>query len=287
MEWDKIVWTNLFKHYAYCLYRSYYLLRTEGDSIQLGSLPILGRWDELPTPEKNLFDDIWHRFLNVPNIQEIIEALANTERKIKNRELELYILSIHVVLSIQIWKRYFVPGMISDFEKHQLESDPEMHRLKSEIHGLKSVIRQLEESVQLEQLISWIELADTQPEKQINSIFLEREMIDNSEKIIQQYNNRTISTEVSERGHRLLGDDFPKVYLKKLERLLLPQWYTACFTKSYHNSSVWGNYGDKHKGACLIFESVEEDDKSNNLELNQMIGEKVRIPFYKTIPSPK
>ena len=62
--------------------------------------------------------------------------------------------------------------------------------------------------------------------------------------------------------------DFPKVYVGQLDRLLWPKWYTACFTGSYHNSSVWAKYADGHKGVCLIFEAVEEDD-SNNLKLNR------------------
>ena len=53
--------------------------------------------------------------------------------------------------------------------------------------------------------------------------------------------------------------DFPKVYVEQLDRLLWDKWYTACFTESYQNSSVWATYADGHKGACLIFEAVEED----------------------------
>ena len=60
--------------------------------------------------------------------------------------------------------------------------------------------------------------------------------------------------------------DFPMVYLKEIERLLWPKWYTACFTKHYHNSSVWGHYACDHKGVCLIFES-KQINGSNGLGL--------------------
>ena len=116
-------------------------------------------------------------------------------------------------------------------------------------------------------------------EEQLNTILLERKRVDNSERIIQQYNSRTIFTEVSEKNNQLVIYDCPRIYLKELENLLWPKWYTACFTKSYHNSSVWGNYGDNHKGACLIFESIEKDQQ-NCLELNQLTSEKSgTIPF--------
>ena len=47
--------------------------------------------------------------------------------------------------------------------------------------------------------------------------------------------------------------DFPKVYVENLKNLPFHKWWTACFTKSYDNLSVWGNYADGHRGACLIF----------------------------------
>ena len=47
--------------------------------------------------------------------------------------------------------------------------------------------------------------------------------------------------------------DFPKVYAEKLKNLPFHKWWTACFTGSYDNLSVWAKYADGHKGACLIF----------------------------------
>ena len=77
--------------------------------------------------------------------------------------------------------------------------------------------------------------------------------------------------------------DFPKMYLREIERLLWPKWYTACFMKDYRNSSVWGNYRDKHKGACLIFESVKTDEP-HRLELSERAGKGLRtIPLYEVI----
>ena len=69
--------------------------------------------------------------------------------------------------------------------------------------------------------------------------------------------------------HLLL--DFPSIYIDQLRRLLWPDWYTACFVKEYHNSSLWANYGDAHKGVCLIFEADEEDGQAR-LKLKQVTG---------------
>ena len=249
---DKIVWTNFFKNYVCCLHLSYYQLRTDEDSIQLDDLPILVRWDKLPTPQKDLFDDIWRRFLNVPNIREIIDALANTKRKIRYQELGYYLRAIHLVLYVEVVKSYIA---------HQLVSESEGPRSSPAL--LKLILNSIKQDEQV------------RSEKERNTISLERERMDENERVIQQYNNRTIPMGISEQNNQLVVFDFPKVYLKELERLLWPKWYTACFVKSYHNSSVWGNYGDNHKGACLIFEAAGTD-KLNRLKLNHITDKRPR-----------
>lgn len=53
---------------------------------------------------------------------------------------------------------------------------------------------------------------------------------------------------------------FPERYLKSSELLMYPEWYTACFMGDEKSSSVWGHYGDNHKGVCLKFKSVSSGD---------------------------
>ena len=262
---DKIVWTKLFKNCVYYLHRSYYLLRTEEDFIQLDSLPILGRWDELPPPEKDLFDDIWHKFLNLPNIQEIIEALANADHKIRYREIASYLRPIQALLLQEILKSYIA---------YRLISKSEMLPLSEELSDESTVVQLTQE------ILNWIELAEeAKDEELIDDMFLDAQKKDNDGRVNQQYNSGIISSEILQKNNQLVIFDFPWVYVQQLERLLWPKWYTACFMKNYHNSSVWGNYGDNHKGACLIFEAVETD-KSNSLELNQMTCEQSRTMTF-------
>ena len=63
--------------------------------------------------------------------------------------------------------------------------------------------------------------------------------------------------------------------MKAIERLLWPNWYTACFMKDYHNSSVWGHYGDQHSGACLIFETGKTGTL-NSFSLYHMTGKEIK-----------
>ena len=249
---DKIVWTNFFKHYVFCLHRSYLLFRIAADSIELNadSIPILHCWDEpLSSQEQNLFNDIWNKFRNLPNTQEIIEALANTKRKIRYREIGYYLQGIHFILLDEIKKLHIAHGLMSESETVQQPDE-------------------LTAAASMENLLNFIGLTEAiKNEKQLEDIFLINETVYNSIKLIQQYNNRTILIGIPRKNVQLTTFDFPEVYVEQLEKLLWPKWYTACFTKSYHNSSIWAKYGDGHKGACLIFGAVETDD-SQSLELN-------------------
>ena len=65
--------------------------------------------------------------------------------------------------------------------------------------------------------------------------------------------------------------DFVSIYMRSLEKMCFLEWYTACFMSDYSNSSVWGHYGSKHSGACLIF-STEVDNERNFIKLKGING---------------
>ena len=265
---DKIVWTNFFKHFIYCLLISYLRLEKAGASEELGvdDIPILGRWDQISTPQaQRLFDDIWHKFLNLPKMPEVIEALASSKHKIRYRELECYLRSIQYGYLSQILEPSFAHELISESERQQ----------QTEV---RSYYQRIVQSIPT--LI--IQRDEVETEEKFDVTFRKIEELNNNDKIIQQLNILN-STGKLWKNRQLMILEFSKIYLNGLERLLWPNWYTACFMKDYRNSSVWGHYGDNHSGACLIFET-EKTDESHGLELSESAGKGVRtIPFYEVI----
>ena len=264
---DKIVWTNFIKHYCYCLHQNYLRLRIAGNSIKLDVdiIPIGRSWYKpFSLQDKNLFYDIWNKFHNLPNIKEIIEALANTERKIKYREIGYYLQGIHFILLDEIQKSHIEHGLMPEFQIPQLSDESST-------------------AASIENLLNLIELTKAvEDEEQLNAIFHAFEASYDNRRLELQYNSRKIPTRILAKNTQLVIVDFPKVYVEQLERLLWPKWYTACFTKSYHDSSVWGHYGDSHKGVCLIFEAVDTDD-SNQLGLNLTINDRTRTLHFREV----
>ena len=262
---DKIVWTHFFKHYIFCLNRCYLPLNItpRPRKLDVDSIPILERWDQIITPiEKNLFDDIWGRFRNLPYIREIIEALSNSRHKIRYREIVCYLRLIQTpVLLDEIRKIYVDHGIIPE----PLIPPP---------------IEESDIAVQMEQLLSFITNTEAIADERARDAILQmiEARIDDIGLTVE-YNTRTHPPEILDGMNRITMLDFPRVYVEQLDRLLWSKWYTACFTGSFHNSAVWAKYADGHKGACLIFEDVENDN-STSLKLNYKTSNSSRtIPF--------
>ena len=266
---DKIVWTNFFKHYVFCLNRSYWLLNMTGQpqKLDVDSIPILERWDQITRPiEKILFDDIWNRFCNLPYIQEIIEELSNTRRKIRYREIIFYLKSIQI------------PYLLDEIQASYID-----HKLIPVSPDFQSP-KEPSEAVEMEMLLDAIkEYADVKDEPTLDTLDVllqTMEAMSDDTMLTLQYNNRQFPAEILEDMNRIVMPDFPKIYVEQLDRLLWSKWCTACFTGSYRNSSMWAKYADGHKGVCLIFEAVE-NDHSHSLKLNYKTGNDFIIfPFH-------
>ena len=254
---DEIVWTNFFKHYIFCLNRCYLPLNITPNpgKLDVDDIPILERWDQIATPiEEILFDDIWDRFCNLPHIPEIIEALSNTRRKIRYREIVFYLKTIQTCgLLVEIQKSYNDHKLIPEHNVFQQESEDLELPMKQLLNLLKRT-----EKVEYEDAI------DFDGEN------------DNIRRTLK--NNTTSRLAELVESDLTVIYDFPKIYVEQLDRLLWEKWYTACFTESYHNSSVWAKYADGHKGACLVFKAVEEGG-SKNLKLNWGKGSRA-FPFH-------
>ena len=266
---DEIVWTNFFKHYVFCLNSCYFLLNVTQHSrrkLETADIPILERWDQIIIRiEQGLFDDIWERFCNLPHIQEIIEALANTRRKIRYREVVSHLLSIQAFGFLdEIRKSYIDHGLISGFPIPQLSKEP------SQAVGMEMLLNGIKQSEEYEN------------EHALDAVYHSTSERHDDIRLTVEYNTRTHPPEILGGMNRITMLDFPKLYVEQLDRLLWSKWYTACFTGSFHNSSVWAKYADGHKGACLIFADVENDN-STSLKLNYKTSNSSRTILFREV----
>ena len=172
---DKVVWTNFFKNYVYCLNASYPLHRTIFDSIELDvdKLPIEGCWNRLLTPQGQRFDSVWYRFHNLPKVRQMIEALANTNRKIRYRELEYYLRLIQQIIVVLIISLGFAHQFVPEFTKQQLTAE------------ISNVVEESLEFI----LIALVLFEKAKTDEKINTFLREKEELLNNERINRQLEN--------------------------------------------------------------------------------------------------
>ena len=65
---------------------------------------------------------------------------------------------------------------------------------------------------------------------------------------------------------------FPSMYVDAFLRdLNFPPWRVACFSGSCVNSSMWGMYGDEHRGAALVFRT-EKNNLGESFHVKGVVG---------------
>jgi len=61
---------------------------------------------------------------------------------------------------------------------------------------------------------------------------------------------------------RFLLYTFPERYVESvIDGLVYPRWHTVCFSGNCTDASMWGVYGDEHRGVALVFRPQTEDGR--------------------------
>ena len=253
---DHIVWSNLFKNYVHCMSWSCINALAFGNEYNLKPkhIPIRERWDTEPTPQAvELFEDVWANVSEECELQSLARSIAELEysgikHKVRRAELLFYLQSIHRNALRAIQNVLVTRGYMTQSQQITVDTSRQTLLTKINYFELVKQVPQLDAST-CEPLFSAIEE-------------LSQGMV---------LRHRFAPQEVWRRNGKFLVIDFPSIYVGQLHRLLWPEWYTACFVKEYHNSSMWAKYGDSHRGACLIFEADEEGEHTR-LKLKRITG---------------
>lgn len=249
---DIIVWKNLFRHYLLCLERLCSLLAIAGETHTMSEndIPVFLSEAELPTSEyKTLFLEITSTFFSNQYLLPLIKGISERSSPIRRDELFIYLRTVHPIALEAIYKTYNKYGLASYQESPSIKADMGLSELLKS-NWFEVMERSLKENHHLEDLSSTIFFAQKQ-------ILLELD-------IINRYNRNNDS---DYKNRTLVNTEFPERYISKIEQLIYPEWYVACFMSDYRNASVWGHYGNNHSGACLIFKAdTNGEDFSLNLE---------------------
>jgi hypothetical protein len=269
---DGIAWENLLRHYLVCLERAFSLVLVGGEAhpTTWAQVPVLDPGDRrASTPEhKRLHEEIFAAFFSRPELQAVIGVLVARGGPIRRHELSLPLTSIHhfALLTIRtvFQRRGLVPASAPD--------EP----------GMQQATAQLRNAVILIDQIKTVKSNGPMDEDGIDALFGLSGLVSHQMELINFQNNQA---DPGRPGTNFLAYGFSEGYVAQVERNCYPDWYAACFMESCGNSSIWGTYGDGHKGVCLRFKTSMLNGVQT-LTLNRVHGVGIDGPIRAEVPTP-
>jgi hypothetical protein len=271
---DAIVWKNLLRHYLLCLCRvcSALLIGGEDFEIKESHYWVFGSDKHLETDAyRDVFRDICEAFFASERVGDYAPRLAARKYRIRRNELLFHLYQLHAPA---------LKAVFSAFASHKLarpitEADPIYVFLQSAI-------------VDPDDLAS-PEMAGEEPQNSADSVFAFANNFIVQARLAHKY--RSVAQQKS-RNQIHVYSEFPERYLKAIERIVHPPWAVACFVADPRSASMWGHYGESHKGMCLKFKTstVGEDSFLTLNGINGVYGERgkptkllhgdIRLKFY-------
>ena len=251
---DVIAWKNFLRHYVLCLMQTILqaLENKEGYVVTPENLPIRMLPEELHPEVASIFHAICARMFADPELSELPGLLETRVSPLRRNELLSVLFPVHF--------RLFTLVCTS------LQPDAPFHPIDASFRERGAKPLRLKESFAA--LNEW----DT---KNPGNPDIVEAMTAKFMSTIEQTTFLQDYTGISQQHGpvwKVISSTFPDVYLQSLEYLSFGDWYTACFVASPSQASMWGYYGDSHRGACLKFRTTTLPEGETALRLNRQIG---------------
>lgn len=262
---DRVVWHNLFSHFFLCL-----IIRSDQylSNIDFSELdfPIDA---DITGFNTEIIEDIKQAseaFTSNNNVLRHIDLLCNQERKIRRDELTSHLKSVQPLAVKLITQLMIKFGTL-----------PNDH-----IMGTIDDARLLKTSTILINHYESMKLAGNEPTDEFFKAVIRGDM---ANQLIHAYKDWH---DTGNARWTRLAVEFPSEYTTNLSRLCYSEWYTACFMSTCSNSSIWGTYGNEHKGVCLKFKANKVQDRKAlalnipaGFDRNGTIWRETHLPFNK------
>jgi hypothetical protein len=254
---DKILWSNLLKHYLLCLTHAVMVALISGPDHKFPQDEsfVFSNEATLPTREfKELYRKICETFFRHEDAAVLPASLAARNSPVRRDELVAYLRALHL---------HALNAVLQGFEESggmPIRPPDDPFRAASAgripcgamVHAQSGLELEHPDNPGIAEAISgWAEVVAIQ-----QSLSLEYSGI-------SLKNGPAWQTIISE---------FPRRHVSQLEQLLYSDWYTACFVEDPTQAAMWGSYGDGHKGICLKFRAHQDSNGAPAIKLNQIHG---------------
>lgn len=244
---DAIVWRNFFRHYVLCLDNAFsqLLLCGEGEPLCWEHIPVFNHGNiNDGIPHKKMEEEILAAFFAELSVSALIDALAGRTHPVRRDELSAHLRSVHLLALLLIREAYSRIG------------------LQAEIEDSESLRAKFRQAIVLatQSICKFQEVEKQHPvtEHQVDAFYIARQKVMSELDFIHFYNG---TIDFKQTNCNFVFLTFPDEFARRVETLVYPEWYTACFMRDCRNSAIWGSYGDNHTAACLKFRVSEVGGK--------------------------
>jgi hypothetical protein len=246
---DEIVWRNLIRHYALCLFNTVMTIIFLGADFDKSRHCQFAHHTEadLPSDEaRKMYADICDELFSHEVVGDLIAMLATTSAKVRRDELGFYLRALNPLVFTLAKAALAIPpvDICGDAAGQAIAT--------GQLKSLGDMIRQRADHAELAEpifdagTITTMQLA-----------------------LIYDINNDLSPTQ---KAWSFLAREFDDFYIRYLEGLVHTDWYAACFLEDASNASMWASYADGHKGMCLKFTADVAPSGGASLSLYQAVS---------------
>lgn len=243
---DAIVWENLLKHFLMCLEQVFALNSIAGETMEIKAtqIPIFKNRSRYQTDAaKNMHTQIEEHFFAYDYIKKLPDSLNRRNSAIRRDELITYLRLVHA---------YAIQSITSVYQHHGLLN------AKSDTNIFAGLENFTKANDPLIEILNRAEKEFSGVQELASIFFSIAAKVSTELNLLTAFNNTSLSINSNK---FFLFYQFPESYVSRIEEMVYPNWYTACFMSSCDNSSVWGHYGEQHRGVCLKFKTESTGDK--------------------------
>ena len=262
---DVIVWKNFLRHYILCLMQVILHTLEHGDTYEINAerVPVTTIADDLDPDLRVLFDAICGKMFDDVELAALPILLEQHVSPIRRNELLSVLLPVHFRLLKLLCTTLRPDEPINSLDAYFRQREDRSLRLQESFAAIDKLIAEHPDKIDL------VEAMTARSVSAIEQTTFLRGYVGTSDHHGPAWN--------------VIGSTFPEVYLNGLENLSYGDWYTACFVADPRQASMWGYYGDSHRGACLKFKTTALPSGERALVLNRMVG--LGGPAHKPTPT--
>lgn len=248
---DCAAWEGLLRNYVCSLYHTielYLLAADQNTLIRECALFDIHCFDELPLGA--VLKEVGNNFLQLSNIRKVIERYGTDSRKCYAKELKTILNFVHSTA---------MRVCLEDMHSHGILPQEEYERVCPSKSRHEEQIWSLSEGMDCDYLESIFGIMGDFTDDAYEMGCIKIALKQASE---AKHNPDVVEPDYSMPQKWLsIYIDFPAMYIRQLQDMIFPQGYITCFSANRDDSVMWGNYADRHRGVCLVYQPQEDGNR--------------------------